>query len=292
MSIINQVSSAIVGIVLLVVSTIAPAITPRNNSSNNQSPQSLTFAPNASISRNWAGYSATGGTYTGVSATWIVPQVQGTSPGADATWVGVGGVNSDDLIQAGTQATVNNFGQTTYTAFYETLPDMSQPFNIPMSQGDSVSVSLAKDGQNAWKITVTNNTRHQSAITKVHYDSSLSSADWIEEAPSGVQQVMPLDDFGTVYLSNAKAINNGESITAAQAGAQPIAMSATGGANLLAQASILNSDGQSFAVARTNANSQEIENSQQSSPGVVYQRGPDGGGNGNPFLIIQRHRHY
>ena len=35
-------------------------------------------------SHNWSGYAATGGTYTAVSGTWIVPQVAATSAGSDA----------------------------------------------------------------------------------------------------------------------------------------------------------------------------------------------------------------
>jgi peptidase A4-like protein len=54
-------------------------------------------------SRNWAGYAATGGSFRQVSATWSVPQFAPDSPaGADAIWVGIGGVHGTDLIQAGT----------------------------------------------------------------------------------------------------------------------------------------------------------------------------------------------
>src|SRR5205807_743579 len=65
-----------------------------------------TPASSASRSSNWSGYVANGGSFTAVTATWVVPQVSATSTGADATWVGIGGLNSRDLIQAGTQASV------------------------------------------------------------------------------------------------------------------------------------------------------------------------------------------
>src|SRR5262249_9163260 len=45
-------------------------------------------------SENWSGYAATGGTFTGVSGAWTVPQVSGTTGAADATWVGIGGTSS------------------------------------------------------------------------------------------------------------------------------------------------------------------------------------------------------
>src|SRR4030088_3557927 len=47
---------------------------------------------NQAQSQNWAGYAATEGRYTGVSATWTVPDIGLTSPaGIDAAWVGIGG---------------------------------------------------------------------------------------------------------------------------------------------------------------------------------------------------------
>src|SRR5207248_2240361 len=57
---------------------------------------------NQAESQNWAGYAATAGAYTGVSATWTIPDVALiSSRGVDAVWVGVGGLRSRDLIQAG-----------------------------------------------------------------------------------------------------------------------------------------------------------------------------------------------
>src|SRR5712691_1616461 len=53
-------------------------------------PQSQPGTPAVAASRsgNWSGYVASGGTFTSVSGSWIVPQVSAGSAGADATWVG------------------------------------------------------------------------------------------------------------------------------------------------------------------------------------------------------------
>ena len=66
-------------------------------------------------SHNWAGYAVTNGVYTGVTGTWTVPQpnVLG-GPGVGATWVGIGGVSSLDLIQAGTQDATAGGGQAQF----------------------------------------------------------------------------------------------------------------------------------------------------------------------------------
>src|SRR5207302_942885 len=77
-------------------------------------------------SSNGSGYAATGGTFTAVSGAWTVPQVSATTAGLDATWVGIGGMTTNDLIQAGTQAMVSGRGGVQYEAWIELLPRSSQ----------------------------------------------------------------------------------------------------------------------------------------------------------------------
>ncbi|HEY6019963.1 MAG TPA: G1 family glutamic endopeptidase [Candidatus Paceibacterota bacterium] len=98
-----------------------------NTADANADPVELATSTGASY--NWSGYVADQGDYSAVSATWVVPQAQyptGSTAdiAADATWVGVGGVDSRDLIQAGTQALVDSSGATQYQAWYELLPDV------------------------------------------------------------------------------------------------------------------------------------------------------------------------
>ena len=109
--------------------------------------------PGTSIpeSHNWAGYAATGGTFTSVSATWNVPEFAPDSPaGADAIWVGIGGVRGNDLIQAGTQETVSGHDSTEYQAWIETLPQASRPVPLAVNAGDSISVSLQEQAGDDW----------------------------------------------------------------------------------------------------------------------------------------------
>src|SRR6266851_10266207 len=78
-------------------------------------------------SHNWSGYAATSGTYTGITGTWTVPVpgINGT-PGVGATWVGIGGVTGQDLIQAGTQDVAAGGGQAQFQTWIEMLPQASQ----------------------------------------------------------------------------------------------------------------------------------------------------------------------
>jgi hypothetical protein len=209
--------------------------------------------PGQGISQNWSGYAATGGTYTGVSGTWTVPQFAPSSPaGADATWVGIGGVNTRDLIQAGTQQTVSGSGATQYQAWVETLPQASHPVPLSINPGDSVSISInqAPQAQDQWQVSYTNNTTGQTYQVTEHYASSLSSAEWIEEAPSAARgRQLPLDNFGSVAFSGGSAVKDGKTVSIAQSGAQPITMVARG-SRQVARPSSIGTDGGSFTVTQ------------------------------------------
>jgi len=52
--------------------------------------------------------------------------------------------------------------------------------------------------------------------TTVSYDSSLDSAEWIEEAPSSGQGILPLANYGTVTLSPVTANGSNPNLAASQ----------------------------------------------------------------------------
>ena len=210
----------------------------------------------AATSQNWAGYAATGGQrYTGVSGTWTVPQLASSgAAGVGATWVGIGGVNSRDLIQAGTQDVSSGAGQAEFQAWIELLPQASQQIPLAVAPGDSVSVSITEQGAGSgvWQIVFKNNTSGNTYQTTVQYRSSESSAEWIEEAPASSNGIVPLDNFGSLVFSRATAVENGRTVDLAQAGAQPITM-LNSAKQALAVPSSIGSDGSSFSVTRTAA---------------------------------------
>ena len=233
--------------------------TPSQGSGGRGGPQAApvpTVEPgNDNTSRNWSGYSASDGTYTAVSGTWTVPEVTALgAKGVGATWVGIGGVDSRDLIQAGTQDTGSGDGDSQYQAWIEMLPRDSQQVALAVSPGDSVTVTIseASSGSRAWHIAITNNTTAAMYRTDVQYRSSESSVEWIEEAPSGQNGVLPLDDFGTVSFTGATATRNGENLTLGQVGASPITV-LNASKQPLAVPSAIGSDGESFTVARTSS---------------------------------------
>ena len=218
----------------------------------------LRFGSNASlypnVSSNWSGYVATGGKYTAVSGSWVVPTVKSSSTyRGDAAWVGIGGTSSSDLIQAGTSATTGiSGGGIQYEAWVEMLPDFAQPVPLVVKSGDSVSVSIAQQGSGKWAINMANATSGQSYHATVSYKSSLSSAEWIEEMPSDGIGLIALDSFSKVNFSGGSAVRNGAKVNIAKSGAQMLAMASSTG-KLLAAPSALGKDGSSFSVSRAPA---------------------------------------
>jgi hypothetical protein len=237
----------------LVIITIAPSLLIMQLAS--QAP-AIHFAENISdaataplISHNWSGYVAINGTFTSVTGTWVVPQVAGSHhSAADATWVGIGGLNRNDLIQSGTQDIVSR-GRVTPLAFIEMLPDAGQTIPVSISSGDSITVTLTASTANQWKITFQDNTNKQMYTTTVIYASSFASAEWIEEAPSRGNKILPLDDFGSVQFSQGLTVKNGGRVTIARSNAQPIILDNKSNQTLAAPSS-LDNGGTDFTVTR------------------------------------------
>ena len=171
---------------------------------------------NTIVSQNWAGYVlpsyATGTSYTSASAEWVVPAVslpQGASQAASSSWVGIGGFCLDalcssvdtTLIQLGTEQDAQA-DATSYYAWYETLPGPARTIHgFAVHPGDEIAASLAatpsQGAPQVWTLSLTDRTTGQTWSTTVRYDSSLASAEWIEEAPSA-GSLLPLADFGRV----------------------------------------------------------------------------------------------
>ena len=121
---------------------------------------------NNGISGNWAGYVASPGSgVTSVSGHWTVPTAGTLPPGSLlSTWVGIGGYNTSDLIQAGTQQISAPLSSViaggAYGAWYELLPAGPVFFTgcspdpaCTVAPGDVMSVTISGGGSN-WTIFV------------------------------------------------------------------------------------------------------------------------------------------
>jgi hypothetical protein len=199
---------------------------------------------------NWAGYVVGTKNVTAVHAAWIVPAV--ASPpgtGYSSTWVGIGGNNTEDLIQAGTEQDVEN-GVPMYYAWVEALPDDTldiAPRRLSAHPGDLFSVTITNTGGDEWSVTMENRTTKQSLTLTTTYTSCKCSAEWIEEltAVDGVPDVT-LANFGTVTFTEATATIGGAVKSVGASGAGALALKQHG--KVTAQPQPISADGSSFAV--------------------------------------------
>jgi hypothetical protein len=172
-------------------------------------------APNHRISHssstNWAGYSATGGRFTTVSATWRQPTVSCTAATRYSSfWVGLDGDGSSTVEQTGTDADCSG-GHPVYYAWYEMYPKFPTNLSLAVRAGDTMSARVTTDGKGSFTLTIRNVTTGASFTTKQRLKrAKLASAEVIAEAPSSSGGVLPLANFGTVGFSAATV--NGQPI--------------------------------------------------------------------------------
>ncbi len=205
---------------------------------------------------NWSGYAVTPSRHdiTAVKTTFVVPTAGAVPPGFAATWGGIGGYSTTDLIQAGiseNSSPDNPAVGDQYAAWYELLPASETNLthctgnsSCPVSPGNKVTVSIVKAGTNRWKTSVADPTEHWTWTKTVSYKSSESSAEWILEAPTvGAQST--LADVGTVSFGPTSTyVAGGHTYTIAKGSPTKLILS-PGGVNE-ATPSALGPNGQSF----------------------------------------------
>jgi hypothetical protein len=172
-----------------------------------------TTTPLSDTSSNWAGYAATGDSFTSVTASWVQPTVScaSTATSYSSFWVGLGGFNADSqaLEQIGTEGDCVG-GRAVYSAWWEIVPAPMVDVDVPVAAGDALTATVSVTGQ-----TVTmelDNTTTGATFTKTVQSTAtpdVSSAEWIAEAPSSCSRfscrVLPLANFGTVSFTGAAA---------------------------------------------------------------------------------------
>jgi hypothetical protein len=159
---------------------------------------------------NWSGYAETG-SFTGVSGTWIVPQVSPTKSATwSSAWVGVDGFNNSSLIQTGTEEDYYN-GSAHYNAWWEILPAAETAIptsSYPVSPGDHMSASIWETSttvsvgrarhpsiEHVWRIVIADADKGWSFPTAQAYNGPGTSAEWILEAPSIGGRIATLNPY-------------------------------------------------------------------------------------------------
>ncbi len=94
---------------------------------------------------NWAGNYATSHTYSFVHSSWVEPTLHTSCSDSDESeWVGLGGVNGNNLAQDGT---ASGAGLANHQAFWEILP-AGPPLNLYATAGKCFDAYTSRETQN------------------------------------------------------------------------------------------------------------------------------------------------
>jgi hypothetical protein len=210
-------------------------------------------------SGNWSGYAVTpsADNVTGVQTSFVVPTASALIPGFAATWTGIGGYSTSDLIQAGVSENSPETGLiegSDYNAWYEILPaseteisDCTGDSSCTVSAGDQITVDIQLVSGDIWNIEITD-VGKWNWDQDINYASSESSAEWILEAPTVVEQTI-LADVGTASFGADDTYTTSDGVTHTIAAGDPteIELSPEGiGVIEEATPSALAADGKSF----------------------------------------------
>lgn len=158
-------------------------------------------------SSNWSGYALTGSGFTSITGSWTVPQVTagsggkhgaGSSSTYSSNWIGIDGFNDSNLIQTGTEQDWYS-GSAHYYSWWEILPAAETAIptsTISVHPGDVMTADIHQLSGGSWSITITDSTTHQTFTTTQSYSGQLTSAEWIEEAPSIGGRIATLANYG------------------------------------------------------------------------------------------------
>ena len=169
---------------------------------------------NETSSSNWSGYVSAPSLTTPVensvnqvSGRWVVPALLPTSDtGYCAFWVGIDGYTSATVEQIGTSHNWVDGKQQNY-AWFEMYPQ--GPYQItgfPVDKGDVIAGEVNYLGDGVFEMTIRNVTKGVHVVIPTSYTTSTSAqrscAEWVVEAPSSGQGILPLADFGSATFTH------------------------------------------------------------------------------------------
>ena len=174
-------------------------------------------------SADWSGYIVGDGPFSAVTGTFTVPNLHVSATAMSfVEWVGIDGINTASLIQAGVrETTVPNTGLVTYQAWWETLPDHPTVMPIGWSQvsvkpGDIVTVAIGQfSGTTSWAIMLTDDSTRQRFTTVQPYTGPQASAEWVVEAPTDVAAGIryPLGEYTPDVTFTGLRVNGSDTTT-------------------------------------------------------------------------------
>jgi Peptidase A4 family len=166
-------------------------------------------------SQNWAGSVITsppsGSSFTGVSATFVVPTPKapsgsGSGSYAASAWVGIDGdTYNKAILQTGVDFTVHG-GEASFDAWYEWYPAVASDFSgIPIKAGDTISLSVTATTSTSGTAVIKNVSTGKTVTKALTSSSKLGgqNAEWIVEDFEEGSSLVPFANFGAVEFTGA-----------------------------------------------------------------------------------------
>jgi hypothetical protein len=191
--------------------------------------------PGHSGSPNWSGYDDTLGHYTSVGADWYATGAlpcSCTGPTNEATWVGIGGIDTGKLLQDG----IGNYSNTAPYAWFEYLgaTSIGMMDHFPVQVGDTIEAQViytsASGGKAVFHVYDNGFLLLNEKLTPASGDYDPDSAEWINERPGTCKNCFPpLTNTGTTYWWDANAFNSsGTEVAVANGGVHGTVMTSDG----------------------------------------------------------------
>ncbi|KAE9377310.1 concanavalin A-like lectin/glucanase [Stipitochalara longipes BDJ] len=174
-------------------------------------------------STNWSGaavFPAPSGTFTSIQGQFTIPVPTLPSRSAPGSyyvsiWVGIDGLGSNDVFQAGviieTDLKSDGSTDTSYFPWYECYPlPLSVIDGFPANPGDEIFISLTEVSSSVGNLLFENLSQGVGAQGDVpsptpSADLQGISVEWIVEDPSDGTSLVPFSDFGMVVFTNCVA---------------------------------------------------------------------------------------
>jgi hypothetical protein len=174
-------------------------------------------------STNWSGgalYAPGGESIKVINGEWTIPHVSAPTEGRQyyaASWIGMDGDGSSDVLQAGVECEVHESGGTITQSIYPWWEWYPEPevriTSVPVEPGHKMMVSIWTNppgaGATEGKIFFTNKTTgvYTSFIVPVPKGTSFvgNCAEWIVGVPTVAGQLGPLANYGAVTFTQCEA---------------------------------------------------------------------------------------
>lgn len=205
----SAVIAALTGIALAARRPTRDVVHPQHvsapNNRNNSYPE---------YSSNWSGSVQIGKGFNKVQGTIVAPRATGGSSAAASAWVGIDG---DTCSSAILQTGISFYGDGSYDAWYEWIPDYSHSFsNFDISAGDEIYMEVDASSKTAGVATLENLTTGQKVTHSFSSPPSTlceTNAEWIVEDFESGGSLIPFANFGKVTFTGASASGSAGTVT-------------------------------------------------------------------------------